>query len=1068
MDETEKVSALKCTHDVWMESAMFGRKHAPVKIDTGARVNVMSRHHFLDLGFNMGQLGSSNVMLVSFNQTLVRPLGCFQTNVRIRGKEVPMIFHVVPTCANILVCYRDAVRATLLEPAPCYICPPDFEIDTLSVYTKEVVRLTLRDGAVPRSFAARKVPLAMEDEVRAELQRMVDEGVIVEEKEPSDWCSPLLVRRKPNGKLRVCMDPRYLNSFLKRATYALPEVECVFPRFRGAKYFSKMDMTAGFWQVLLDEDSSKMCTFSTPFGRFRYLRLPFGIAPAPELFHRIVGDVLKGMEGAMHFVDDVLVWGNTQEEHDARLAEVLRRFRDVGFTFNPLKCEFSKPAVMFLGHLVDGQTVRPNPEKVTVIQRFPVPTSADEVRRLLGVATYISKFIPRFSAKTAVLRELLKADAAFVWTPDHQKALELIQRELVNDKVLYIFDPARATQIATDASGSGLGAVLLQGNRPIAYAARSLTAAEKNYSTIEKELLAVVFALKRFHFYTAGRTVEVLTDHQPLLGAAKNVLIRDNPRLDRLFDQIIGYDLGWTYVPGKANYLPDYLSRLPEDCIPPLPMDNVDTTTQPIAYGPVYDAVVRASDSDPVVDFVSQCVRFGWPITRNEFPQFARFLFPYHHTLRTVRGVVVDTQNRVYVPRATQATVLQELHIGHPGATTMMARAKQLFFWQHMHQDVVQYSEQCGMCALHRPRQPSEPLRPRDMPTRPGETIAADFFQIGAKRFLALYDVFSQFPFLWPVRAESASELLQACRAFFQFTGCPRQFWSDQGGAFDSQAFRMFAQSIGMRVCYSSAEYPQSNGAAESAVKILKRLRQVSASENELFRALLYLQNSAKRRHIASPAQIFLGRSLRTPLTANGTQYTVAWRRHLSERENEQEAMKRYYDRTRSQWARDFVCGEKVLVHNVRGKSVPAKVIYKRDERSYLVEFDNGSRSIRNRKFLTFLPRNIVVRQPSATKTLLDPGSLPALQAPTDIDGAARNTEPRIEADQHGSPANASGQAAVTGAPEVETPGPRALASSSGSRSFLPRPNPCSPPRPVIYVTRSGRPVVPTLKGLGK
>jgi hypothetical protein len=441
-----------------------------------------------------------------------------------------------------------------------------------------------------------------------------------------------------------------------------------------------MDMTAGFWQVLLDDASSKMCTFSTPFGRFRYLRLPFGIAPAPELFHRIVGDVLKGVEGAMHFVDDVLVWGNTQEEHDLRLAEVLKRFREVGFTFNPVKCEFSKPAVMFLGHLVDGETVRPTPEKVSVIQKFPVPTNADEVRRLLGVATYISKFIPRFSAKTAVLRELLKADAAFVWTAEHQRALELIQQELVGNNVLYIFDPARPTQIATDASGSGLGAVLLQGDRPIAYAARSLTSAEKNYSTIEKELLAVVFALRRFHFYTAGRSVGILTNHQPLLGAARNVLVRDNPRLDRLFDQIIGYDLQWTYVPGKANYLPDYLSRLPEDRIQPLPADIVDQQNSAHACGPVYDTVVSQSATDPVVDFVTQCVRFGWPRTRVEFPEMVRFLHPFHHTLRITNGVIVDVHNRTYVPEKARDSVLRELHIGHPGKEAMLRRAKTLFF----------------------------------------------------------------------------------------------------------------------------------------------------------------------------------------------------------------------------------------------------------------------------------------------------------------------------------------------------------------------------------------------------
>ncbi len=211
---------------------------------------------------------------------------------------------------------------------------------------------------------------------------------------------------------------------------------------------------------------------------------------------------------------------------------------------------------------------------------------------------------------------------------------------------------------------------------------------------------------------------------------------------------------------------------------------------------------------------------------------------------------------------------------------------------------MTQFAESCGICALHRPRQASEPLSPWAMPSCPGETVAADCFHVGTKRFLVLYDEFSQFPFLWPVQSESANELLQACRACFQVTGCPRYFWSDQGGAFDSQSFRNFAQSIGMLPCYSSAEYPQSNGAAESAVKIVKRFRQVSDTENELFRALLYLQNSAKRRHQASLEQIFLGRSVRRPLCPVSKQYTVPWSQHLREQEAGQRTMKQYYDHT--------------------------------------------------------------------------------------------------------------------------------------------------------------------------
>jgi hypothetical protein len=292
LDEAEVSKTLfqtkdTCAHDVWVEHATMNRRRVQVKIDTGARVNVMSRHHFLELGYRLETLKQSNVILVSFNQDLVRPLGCAYIETELRGKTLPMLFHIVPTCANVLICYRDAVRASLIATPACNDCDfPDFpDVDTLSIYKNEIVHLELKPDAVAKNFPTRKVPLALEDEVREELKRMEDEGVIVKENNPTDWCSPLLVRRKPNGKLRVCMDPRYLNTFLKRATYPLPDVEGVFPKFRGAKYFSKLDMTAGFWQVLLDEVSSKMCTFSTPFGRYRYLRLPFGISPAPEVFH---------------------------------------------------------------------------------------------------------------------------------------------------------------------------------------------------------------------------------------------------------------------------------------------------------------------------------------------------------------------------------------------------------------------------------------------------------------------------------------------------------------------------------------------------------------------------------------------------------------------------------------------------------------------------------------------------------------------------------------------------------------------------------------------------------------
>jgi transposase InsO family protein len=948
----------KKTHDVWFEPIEINHRRAYVKIDTGAKVNVMSRRHFLELGLSPRLLRESRVVLVSFSQQLVQPIGCFTELVTINGRQIPMQFQVVTSCANVLISYQDSVRAGLVPSSDIGGGKSSCGVNALSTYRNEILRLTLKPDAVPKNFPPRKVPLALDEEVKQELKRMENEGVITPVREPTDWCSPMIVRRKPNGLLRVCMDPRYLNSFLKRATYPLPDIEAVFPKFRGAKYFSKMDMTMGFWQILLDEESSYMCTFSTPYGRYRYLRLPFGISPAPEVFHRIVADVIQDMPGVMHFVDDVLVWGNTKEEHDERLKEVLRRFEASGFVFNPTKCEFGKTEVMFLGHLVDGTRVRPNPQKVAAVKEFPTPQCADDVRRLLGVATYISKFIPRFSAKTAVLRRLLRADMAFEWTPEHEEALRLIQDELTSDKVLFIFDPNLPVQIATDASGTGLGAVLMQKGRPVLFAARSLTPAEVNYSIIEKELLAVVFALRRFHFYTLGRPVEILTDHQPLLGAAKNALLRENPRLDRLFDQIIGYDLKWTYVPGRTNFLPDYLSRLPVGTVQPLPVDLVMQEDVPVARGRVYNEIVKASLTDAVVEFARECIRSGWPRSSTEYPSEMRFLRRTAEQLRIADGVLVDLQGRVYVPTAARALVLRELHLGHPGTATTLRRAHELFFWPTMNNDTNEYCARCETCARCAPRPASAPLLPRPMPRVPGQVIAADFFEFNRKQYVAFYDVFSQFPFLWPVASTSAAALINGCRVFFQFSGCPQQLWCDQGSAFDSYEFRDFAEELGISIKYSSAEYPQSNGSAESAVKVLKHLKKCVQTDNELFRAILYLQNTVKRAHTASPAQIFLGRNARTPMGHAVRPSPVSWEQHFQDRVTDQRRMKTAYD-TPGKIEHDALFpGARVVVHNVRGKSQEASIIEAtKDPRTYLVEFDNGARSIRNRRFLTLLPR---------------------------------------------------------------------------------------------------------------
>jgi hypothetical protein len=292
----------------------------------------------------------------------------------------------------------------------------------------------------------------------------------------------------------------------------------VFSSIRGAKYFSKIDLTWGFWNLRLDEASSKLCTFVTPWGVFRYTRLPFGVSPAPEMFHQVLADVLRDMDSVLLYMDDVLIYGATRKEHDKRLNKVLKRLVNAGFAISDTKCQFRKHSVVFLGHLLSGEAIQPDPAKVAALLNMKPPTNISEHCGLMGFANFMSQFLLHYSALMEPLRRLQSAKTHFKWPEDQQTAVDLMKSLFAKAPCFVPFDQYEPLSLATDASVTGLGAVLLQRGRPVMYVARSLTDAKKRYSTIEKELLAVVFALWRCHFYTYGRQVTIFTDHRSLLG----------------------------------------------------------------------------------------------------------------------------------------------------------------------------------------------------------------------------------------------------------------------------------------------------------------------------------------------------------------------------------------------------------------------------------------------------------------------------------------------------------------------------------------------------------------------
>jgi hypothetical protein len=429
------------------------------------------------------------------------------------------------------------------------------------------VKIKLKDNANPVVNPAHCVPLALQNEVFEELQRMQRLGIISPVNEPRQWCHAMVVARKPNGKLRICIDPQTLNPHLASEQMMMPDIEGVILNLEQAKILTVLDLEASFSQVRVDDDSAKLLTFTTPWGRFQYNRLPFGISIPPEIFHKAVVDALQGIPGVVVFIDDILIYAPTREEHDARLKEVKRRLKEACFSENETKSgQVSQTEVKFLGHIVGNGMIRPDPAKLEALLTMPELKCRKELKGFEGMLGWLRKFLPELSEYLNCFRHLQKAHTAWTWTTMETETFARIKDALSRIQPLMVIKAGEPFAVAADASAYGLGAALTQtdadGNdRPIFFASRLMNDHELKYAQVDKELLAVAWALERLDTLAYGQKITVRTDHKPLLGLIRKLMAHMSPRQQRLVSRLMRYDSELLYVPGRELVVADFLLR---------------------------------------------------------------------------------------------------------------------------------------------------------------------------------------------------------------------------------------------------------------------------------------------------------------------------------------------------------------------------------------------------------------------------------------------------------------------------------------------------------------------------
>ena len=868
---------------------------------------------------------------------------------------------------------------------------PDAFKDTPGILPGKKVHLTTEDGAVPVVRCARTLPEARKDVVKAELQRLTDEKIVVPIDEPTDWVSQMSVAEKKSG-IRICIDPRPLNEVLKREHYKLPVLEDILPELTSACKFSVCELKSGYLHCVLDYESSLLTTFATPFGSFRWLRLPFGLKVSSEIFQKRLHQALEGLGGVRCIADDVIIWGRTDEERDERVCLFLQRCCEIGISLNKEKCRFGLREIPFMGHVVSNTGLKPDPSKVEAVLKMEPPTDKTGVERLRGTVNYLSKFVPKLSEVMRPIKDLTRPDSEWTWNSAQNKAFEEVKHLLTQAPALAYFDPTKELSIQCDASGQGLGAALLQEGRPLAYASRALSDAETRYATIEKEMLAIVFALEKWHQYTFGRPVTVYSDHKPLEAITRKPLDRAPKRLQGMLIRALAYDVKVQYLKGKDMFLADTLSRA---FLPKVGDDSQEEfeTINALTYLVMSDERVceirQHTSRDPALQQLKRTIQEGWPDDKLALPSLVAPYFSIRDELAVTDGLVFRGE-RLVIPKSLRSEIKKDIHSGHQGVESCLRRAREHVFWPGMNKEVKEWIQTCETCREFEQTHCKETLMSHEIPERPWEKIAADLFTYKGKEYLITVCYKSNFWELDRLNDTKSSTVVKKLKAHLARYGIPKQLVSDNGPQFVSNEFEKFMKSWGIEHTTTSPHHSKANGKVESAVKVAKRmLRKTTKSGEDQYLALLNIRNVPTQGVDSSPAQRLMGRRTRTLLPT--TQSLLEPRNPVNRHESEQLLLNqmrqaKYYNRSAhglpvlgagdTVRMKPFVLGQKSWNN--------AEVTRRLDERSYEIQ-SAGTTFRRNRQHL------VKTAKPSVQQNTTDPAKVdqslrlqpevPALQA---------------------------------------------------------------------------------------
>ena len=774
------------------------------------------------------------------------------------------------------------------------------------------------DNKPPIRQAPRRIPIHQVDTVETAMKEMQDAGVIRPSESP--WASPIVLVKKKDGTTRFCIDFRRLNEVTVKDAYPLPRIEDNLDALVGSKYFSTLDMASGYWQVEMSDTDKAKTAFATRYGLWEWNVMPFGLCNAPATFQRLMERVLAGLQWRILalYLDDVIVFASSIEDHLNRLEEVFKRCQEAGLKLKPKKCSFLQESVQFLGHLVDAKGVHTDPEKIEKIQNWPTPTSVTEVRTFVGLTSYYRRFIKNYAEIASPLHNLTKKDIEFNWSEDCDQAMTKLKQELIASTVLAFPNKDGGEFILdTDASNTAIGAVLSQiqegKERVIAYGSRCLNSPEKNYCVTRRELLAVVYFIDYYRHYLVGRKFKVRTDH----GSLRWLSSRKNPtgQVARWIERLAPFQFEIEHRAGKKHGNADALSRYPcpGTCTQCEKMNNQTEMEEPklcqailmsdrVADLPVpevsshwdLDELAKATKADPDLSQVLDWeIRPPWEIVSTQSAEVKHYWNNFGRLRQDQRGLLwyqwVRGDNqfawKLMLPQNLRQEIIKVVHdcptAGHLAFERCWGQLERLpVYWCGHKRDLQNHCKACDACLRNKPV--TRKIRHQMVSFSAGEPLERMAVDIcgplheseqGNKYIIVLMDYFTKWCELIPVQDHTAKTVAQELVSkVFTKIGVPLALHSDQGTEFLSSLFQETCELFGIQKTRTTPWRPQSDGLVERLNRTIgAMLRQYVAQDQKdwdywlPFVSMAYNSTiQASTKH--SPYYLMFGRDMKLPI----------------------------------------------------------------------------------------------------------------------------------------------------------------------------------------------------------